>query len=191
MHQAHIGDVGCVVWDAALVLAKYLENTRWSDLNGRSVIELGAGTGLISLCCCLAGADVVCTDLKELLPLIELNMKENEHFLKGKFESRELKWGESVDEFPFFDFIIMSDVIYYEESIKPLTDTIYKLSNKNTEVLVCYEDRMEGNKQYLKQQFFEILGENFEIKTIPKNQQDTKFQSHDIHVVSMKRKYSS
>lgn len=55
MHQAHIGDVGCVVWDAALVLAKYLENTRWSDLNGRSVIELGAGTGLISLCCCLAG----------------------------------------------------------------------------------------------------------------------------------------
>lgn len=43
------------------------------------------------------------------------------------------------------------------QSIKPLTDTIYKLSNKNTEVLVCYEDRMEGNKQYLKQQFFEVL----------------------------------
>ena len=55
IHQAYIGDVGCVVWDAALVLAKYLEKTRKTDLNNRTVLELGAGTGIVGLCCSLAG----------------------------------------------------------------------------------------------------------------------------------------
>ena len=35
--------VAAVVWDAALVLAKYLETK--VDLTGKKVIELGAGTG--------------------------------------------------------------------------------------------------------------------------------------------------
>jgi hypothetical protein len=37
-------------------------------------------------------AEVICTDLVELQPLIELNMKVNESQLKGKFEYCELKW---------------------------------------------------------------------------------------------------
>ena len=55
INQAYIGDVGCVVWDAALVLAKYLEKARGNDLNGRKVLELGAGTGIVGLCCSVAG----------------------------------------------------------------------------------------------------------------------------------------
>ncbi len=55
IYQAYIGDVGCVVWDAALVLAKYLEQTRKEDLNNKKVLELGAGTGIVGLCCSLAG----------------------------------------------------------------------------------------------------------------------------------------
>lgn len=48
--QSEIGDVGCVVWDAAMVLAAYLgtENIR-KTLVGKTVIELGAGTGLVGL----------------------------------------------------------------------------------------------------------------------------------------------
>lgn len=55
VHQAYIGDVGCVVWDAALVLVKYLEKSRNKDLNNKKVLELGAGTGIVGLCCSLAG----------------------------------------------------------------------------------------------------------------------------------------
>lgn len=52
--QCHKGDVGCVVWDAAIVLAKYLEKTSdpasevntWTD---KDVLELGAGTGVVGL----------------------------------------------------------------------------------------------------------------------------------------------
>lgn len=54
--QCYLGDVGCVVWDAAIVLAKYLETRHFYDpcrgVNvwaGRSVLELGAGTGVVGL----------------------------------------------------------------------------------------------------------------------------------------------
>ena len=53
INQSYIGDVGCVVWDAALVLSKYLESnsfrSRFGDLKGSKVIELGAGTGAVGL----------------------------------------------------------------------------------------------------------------------------------------------
>lgn len=53
--QYEVGDVGCVVWDAAIVLAYYLETADFTDekgqsrLSGKTVIELGAGTGLVGL----------------------------------------------------------------------------------------------------------------------------------------------
>lgn len=53
--QSGLGDVGCVVWDAAIVLASYLETGDFSADDGRSlltdktVLELGSGTGLVGL----------------------------------------------------------------------------------------------------------------------------------------------
>ena len=50
--QLYIGDVGCVVWDAALVLGHFLQSERHFPCNsliGKSVIELGAGTGAVGL----------------------------------------------------------------------------------------------------------------------------------------------
>lgn len=54
--QCYMGDVGCVVWDAAIVLAKYLETKQFYDPSsgvnvwaGSSVVELGAGTGAVGL----------------------------------------------------------------------------------------------------------------------------------------------
>ena len=50
--QMCVGDVGCVIWDAALVLSAFLEQksyfppSYWMD---KRVIELGAGTGVVGL----------------------------------------------------------------------------------------------------------------------------------------------
>lgn len=52
IHQLEIGDVGCVVWDAALVLSKYFETADFNHgtlLEGKKVIELGAGTGVVGI----------------------------------------------------------------------------------------------------------------------------------------------
>lgn len=48
LEQRAAGGVGCVVWDAALVLAKFLE-TGACPLGRRRVLELGAGTGAVGI----------------------------------------------------------------------------------------------------------------------------------------------
>ncbi|KAJ8316921.1 hypothetical protein KUTeg_004825 [Tegillarca granosa] len=52
INQLEVGDVGCVVWDAALVLSKYLETKDFSfgkELDGKHMIEIGAGTGIVGI----------------------------------------------------------------------------------------------------------------------------------------------
>ena len=56
--QCSVGDVGCVVWDAAMVLAYFMETDNFLEkqvdmtlksVKGKRIIELGAGTGLVGL----------------------------------------------------------------------------------------------------------------------------------------------
>ncbi len=60
INQSECGDVGCVVWDAALVLCAYIESTHFrrrcnrSDLDffkDHKIIELGSGTGIVGILC--------------------------------------------------------------------------------------------------------------------------------------------
>ena len=56
--QLYVGDVGCVVWDAALVLARFLENSRHFGKNfwrEKTALELGSGTGVVGLAACVLG----------------------------------------------------------------------------------------------------------------------------------------
>ena len=61
--QCSSGDVGCVVWDAALVLLKFMESdffkSKHETLEQKHVIELGSGTGAVGLAASLLGL-VVC-----------------------------------------------------------------------------------------------------------------------------------
>ncbi len=63
---------GAVVWEAAVIFAKYMEYSNNKDLSvaalsGKTVLELGSGTGLGGLCMCLRGAVVTLTDLPEVV----------------------------------------------------------------------------------------------------------------------------
>ena len=50
--QKNLGEVNCVVWDAAIVLSKYLDictikNKGW--LKNKKVLELGSGLGCVGI----------------------------------------------------------------------------------------------------------------------------------------------
>lgn len=99
IHQLETGDVGVVVWDAALVLLFYLdkENQRQGGafLRQRTIVELGAGTGVISVSAASRGAFVVSTDLHELVDLMKQNKAENLDVVEtgsGKLECLALDW---------------------------------------------------------------------------------------------------
>lgn len=57
IHQYSVGDVGCVVWDAGIVLAKYLDyiHKNKNFISKKSVIDIGSGTGIVGLCAAALG----------------------------------------------------------------------------------------------------------------------------------------
>lgn len=88
--QCYLGDVGCVVWDAAIVLAKYLETKQFYDpssgtnvWSGRTLLELGAGTGIVGLMAATLGAQVTVTDLEDLQTLLKVNIQENQALISS------------------------------------------------------------------------------------------------------------
>ncbi len=90
-----------VVWDAALVLARFLAkdaNLRLFFATHPLVLDLGSGTGVVGLAAAALGARVVLTDLPEFLPLIELNVKENIHIVGSNVLGVcTLRWGNRED----------------------------------------------------------------------------------------------
>ena len=58
--------VAAVVWDAAIVLGRYLEK-KAPELQGKKVIELGAGTGVAGIVASFLGGKVTITDRKMAL----------------------------------------------------------------------------------------------------------------------------
>ncbi|XP_031565488.1 protein-lysine methyltransferase METTL21D-like [Actinia tenebrosa] len=190
--QAEEGDVGCVVWDAAIVLEKYLETEGFLNkrqMKGKRAIELGAGTGLVGLVASVLGADVVCTDLQDIIPLIELNIITNKHLVTGSLSAAVLKWGEDVSQLlPPFDYIFIADCIYYEESLEPLIKTMCDLSGPSTLIYLSYEERRTGNKLALENNFFKAVKEKFIVEEIPQEEQDSRFHSEDIHIIKLIKK---
>ena len=60
--QLYVGDVGCVVWDAAIVLCKFLENGEFFPpgyWNGKRVVDIGSGTGVAGLAAAVMGSGAV------------------------------------------------------------------------------------------------------------------------------------
>ena len=60
LDQKYEGDTGVVVWDAAIVLSKYLELIS-HHLAGAVCVELGAGTGAVGLSAATLGCHQVNT----------------------------------------------------------------------------------------------------------------------------------
>ncbi|KAK6478864.1 protein-lysine methyltransferase METTL21D-like [Huso huso] len=194
--QCSKGDVGCVVWDAAIVLSKYLETEQFVEhstgvykwVNNR-VLELGSGTGVVGLMAATLGACVTVTDLEDLQSLMEVNIKENQHLVTGSIQAKVLKWGEDGSEFlPSPDYILMADCIYYEQSLDPLVKTLRELASAETCIICCYEQRTMGNNPQVEQLFFELLRRDFAVAEIPLEKQDEEYRSEDIRILHIVRR---
>jgi protein-lysine N-methyltransferase EEF2KMT len=133
---ASSGTTGFCTWEAALHLATYLcSESGKRFVRGKSVIELGAGTGLVSILCAkyLDAKRVAATDgSAEIINHLEFNMSLNGLKSSSRIETAVLKWGQSLDgmflddfdETRSYDLIVAADVTYDPDSIKPLVATL-------------------------------------------------------------------
>lgn len=185
--QRYLGDVGCVVWDAAIVLARFLENDRFPEKfwRGKSVVELGAGTGFVGLVAACLGADVIVTDLEELVPLMRDNIERNKQLIEGRAEGVTLKWGDP-SELKIPEVVLMSDLVYYPEALEPLCQTLTQLTDPQSLVLLCYEERDTGNKKELEERFFTLIKKRFEVSEVEFVKLDERYRSRDIHILTLK-----
>lgn len=125
---------GSWIWESALILAEWMAVHGQHDfpLQGKTVIELGAGSGLPGLTAALLGASrVVLTDVEVLLPGLRKNVEANG--LGDRVEVMELVWGsdESLSGPGEFDVVLMSDVFYDAEEAAALAKTLKRVVRRD------------------------------------------------------------
>ncbi|NXJ59732.1 MT21A methyltransferase, partial [Rostratula benghalensis] len=185
--------VAAVVWDAAVVLCAYLE-LGGIDLMDRSVIELGAGTGLLGIVATLLGkgffvclfkaiylcsARVTITDRAAALEFLESNVQANlPSELRPRAVVKELTWGKDLGNFSpgAFDFILGADIVYLEETFADLLQTLEHLCSERTVILLSCRIRYERDHKFLK-----MLRSRFSVYEVHYD------SSKDVHIYKAQR----
>eukprot|EP00877_Chromochloris_zofingiensis_P003769 jgi/Chrzof1/13393/Cz07g31110.t1 len=146
---------GTTVWDGAIVLAQYLtsstalqQHTYPSGKQKPVCLELGSGTGAVSLCLLAAGVVecAIITDIPDMLPHLALNVERNKQLIQpGTAHVHALRWSNISDTAclspfkPPFDLIVGSDLVYYSYSeqtphSKLLLQSLAQLANPDTAI---------------------------------------------------------
>ncbi|XP_073648433.1 methyltransferase-like protein 22 isoform X9 [Tursiops truncatus] len=134
-------DVGKQVWRGALFLADYILSQR--DLfQGRTVLELGAGTGLASILAATVAQTVYCTDVgADLLAMCQRNIALNSHLTAaggGVIKVKELDWLKDDLCTVFYDDDL-TDALF-----KTLSRLAHRLKNASTAILSVEKSSASG-----------------------------------------------
>lgn len=143
-------EIGMKVWDCAALMSRWFE--KGDFVRGRTVLELGAGTGLLGYACAVLGAKhVVITDIQSILATMEKNVEYTG--LGDVVIPRALNWNDMdavralKDEFGHFDMIVASDVLVFAGDARMdgeggLIGALCHLADVDTEILMgCNKNR--------------------------------------------------
>uniref|UniRef100_A0A8D0C5I2 Methyltransferase 21C, AARS1 lysine n=1 Tax=Salvator merianae TaxID=96440 RepID=A0A8D0C5I2_SALMN len=154
--QESIESFGAIVWPAGLALCQYLEsNQQEINLKEKKALEIGAGTGLVSIVASMLGAIVTATDLPEVLANLEFNVSRNTRNINiHKPEVRKLVWGENLEEdFPKsthrYDFVLATDVVYHHIDPDALLKTMTYFCQPGTVLLWANKFRFSTDYDFL------------------------------------------
>jgi protein N-lysine methyltransferase METTL21D len=183
------GDTGRTVWDAAVVLSKYMEMNP-DEIKGKRVLELGAGTGLAGLAAAALGAHVDISDLDYCLPLIQKNIQHTKLTVKdalsngnGIAKVRELDWtnAQFVQGKDTYDIVLGADIVWLEHLVDPLVAVMEKLLllNPKLKILLGHQTRSVATDDI----FFGLLEKMFIISPVqkPLGYQDTRVDLFELY----------
>ncbi|XP_078401012.1 methyltransferase like 21e [Cetorhinus maximus] len=147
---------GAFVWPSALVLCYYLEHSqKENSLIDKNIIELGSGTGLVSIVAGLLGSYVTATDLPHLLGNLQYNISRNTK-MRSKYQPqvRELRWGVDLEKnFPrnacHYDYVMAADVVYSHPYLDELLMTFDHLCQDDTIILWTMRFRLEKENTFV------------------------------------------
>ncbi|XP_051558072.1 protein-lysine methyltransferase METTL21E-like [Myxocyprinus asiaticus] len=179
---------GAVLWPSAMVLCHFLDTHRDEyNLMDKNIIELGAGTGLVTIVTSLLGAKVTSTDLPDVLSNLRHNVNRN---TRGRCRHQpqvtELSWGKQLEEsFPHvscrYDYIIAADVVYGHPYLNELLDTFLYLCSDNTVILWAMRFRLDPEnsfvdtfeKHFCLQELYDLPSLHIKLYSARKRRKDT------------------
>ncbi|KAG8624360.1 hypothetical protein KVT40_007427 [Elsinoe batatas] len=148
LHEDLKEGCGGQLWPAGMVLSKYL--LRQKNISG-SVLELGAGGGLVGLAVALAhpGAQVHITDQLPMLELMQKNTQLNS--LQDKVTASIYDWGSPVpNDISPPDVLLAADCVYFEPAFPLLQQTMHDLIGDNTVCYFCFKKRRRADLNFVK-----------------------------------------
>ncbi|KAL0456341.1 UNVERIFIED_CONTAM: protein N-lysine methyltransferase METTL21A [Sesamum latifolium] len=160
------GVTGSVMWDSGIILGKFLEHSVESGtifLQGKNVIELGSGCGLVGCIAALLGARVILTDLPDRLKLLKKNVETN---LMETFE------------------VLGSDVVYSEGAVLDLMETLVGLCGKQTTIILAGELRNDAILEY----FLEAAMQEFIVGRVDQDQWHPDYCSSRVAIYVLVKK---
>lgn len=186
------GVTGAVMWDSGVVLGKFLEHASDAELlplQGKKVVELGSGCGLVGCIAALLGGQVVLTDLPDRLRLLRKNIEVNLRHgdMRGSAKVMEFTWGDDPDPEltePPPDLVLGSDVIYSEEAVLDLLSALQQLSGGETTILLAGELRNDAVLEY----FLECAMKDFVIGRLDQRQWHPEYCSSRVVLYVLVRK---
>ncbi|XP_059409434.1 uncharacterized protein LOC132143328 isoform X2 [Carassius carassius] len=156
--QEAIDNYGGVVWPAALALCRFLDTPtgrQQINLLDKSMLELGAGTGLVSIVATLIGAKLMSTDLPEILGNLRCNLNRNTRWhWRHEPQVTALKWGYKLEEtFPrcthYYDYILAADVVYHHNCLAELLDTMLHFCQTGTTIILANKIRLPSDLVFI------------------------------------------
>eukprot|EP01051_Picozoa_sp_SAG22_P004314 SAG22_NODE_228_length_14619_cov_4.604132_2_plen_282_part_00 len=184
------GGNGATIWDAGLAMAAFLALVADKYVRGKTVVDVGSGTGFVGLVAAALGARAVAlTDRLCALPLIKKNVAVNTPVLEGavgpqQLAAVQLDWGDTAAaaELRGAETIIVSDCVWASCSalFPALVATIEALTmgTAGCVVLLAYERRTPA----VEARFFELLTEKFEVLEVPAARQAADYVDADLQL---------
>ncbi len=164
------------IWDSGVVLANVMLESVYG-IEKKTILELGAGTGITGVSLATGGARVIFTDYEEFsLELCARNCVANgiENYDVQLADWREFP---TIDE-PI-DIVVAADVLYEKKQVEPLYQTVKSYLDKGTPVYLA-----DPNRGHIKA-FLELVRQgDYNIKTLTDG--DSKFGRVNIYQIERK-----
>ncbi|KDB22366.1 hypothetical protein H109_05724 [Trichophyton interdigitale MR816] len=146
---------GGQIWPAGVVLSKYMIENHAAGLQGKTIIELGSGSGLVGLAVakgCAVDSPIYITDQMAMFELMKQNIELNG--LNGSVHAALLDWGDegAVRALPRAKVILAADCVYFEPAFPLLLLTLEALLDEEDVVCYfCFKKRRKADMRFIKQ----------------------------------------
>ncbi|KAF1928787.1 uncharacterized protein M421DRAFT_62333 [Didymella exigua CBS 183.55] len=164
VHEDLTNGCGGQLWPAGMVLGKYMLRKHKDDLAGKTIVELGAGGGLVGLAVavgCNVTETLHITDQDEMFELMKKNIGLND--LEGRVSASIYDWGQptpaNLPQHP--DVILAADCVYFEPAFPLLQQTLKDIIGPNTVCYFCFKRRRRADLTFMK-----TAGKMFDVQEV-------------------------